>query len=309
MRRLALVAVGLAAWFGTAAEPASATFHLNMVNEVMLASSSGDPSVRFVELLDHGGAEEAFPPAFAPFKLTVYDAAGNKLGEQTLDPNGLRAAAMADREYLVSTGATDSAFGVTGDEKLTISLPAAAGQVCFEGNPGAVSCMTWGTITKPVPTSSQGTGAVHGPVPANGQSDQRLTDNSVVAAPPTPKAHNKAAAGGGGGGMTAFAGVSFPKSSAKVDSHGRAHVAVRCPAGSGGCSGKLVLSARAAPHKRLGSASFSIAAGATKQVSVKLSAAARKQLKAHGKLKATAAATATDAAGARKRTSTGIVLK
>src|SRR5437764_13919821 len=146
MRRLGVVAVGVAAWFGFAAAPAFATFHLNMVNEVMLASSSGDSSVQFVELLDHGGSEEVFPPTFAPFKLTVYDAAGNKLGEQTLDPNGLRAAAMADKEYLVSTSAADSAFGVTGDEKLTVSLPAAAGQACFEGSPGTVSCMTWGTI-------------------------------------------------------------------------------------------------------------------------------------------------------------------
>jgi hypothetical protein len=148
-------------------------------------------------------------------------------------------------------------------------------------------------------------------VPPNGESDQRLTDNSVVAAAPTPKAPNKAppGTGGGGGGMTAFAGVGFPKSSAKVDSHGRAHVALSCPAGSGGCTGKLVLTGKAAPHKRLGSASFKVAAGATKQVTVKLSAAARKQLTLHGKLKATAAANAADAAGAHKHSSAGIVLK
>jgi hypothetical protein len=109
--------------------------------------------------------------------------------------------------------------------------------------------------------------------------------------------------------MTAFAGVGFPKSSATVDSHGRAHVAVSCPAGSGGCTGKLVLTARAAPHKKLGSASFKIAAGATKRVSVKLNAAARAQIKRNHKLKATAAANAADAAGAHKHSSTGIVLK
>jgi hypothetical protein len=303
MRRLGILVLGLLAGLCMGATPAFATFHLNMVNEVMLDSSAGDASVQFVELLDHGGTEEAFPPVFAPFKLTVYDAAGNKLGEQTLDPTGLRAAAAADKEYLVSTPAADAAFGVTADEKLTVTLPQGAGQACFEGNPGPVSCMTWGTITKPVAMSSSGTGAVHGPVPPNGQSDQRLTDNSVVAAPPTPKARNKAAGGGGG---TAFAGVGFPSASARVDGKGRARVAVSCPAGSGGCSGKLTLSSGG---KSIGSAKFTVAAGASKKVAVKLSAAARKRLRKHGSLKARAVAVAQDAAGAGKRSSAAITLK
>jgi hypothetical protein len=309
MRRLGILVLGLLAGLCLAAEPALATFHLNLVNEVMLDSSGGDPSVQFVELLDHGGTEEAFPPVFAPFKLTVYDAAGNKLGEQTLDPAKLRAAAAADKEYLISTPTADAAFGVTADEKLTVTLPQGAGQACFEGNPGTVSCMTWGTITKPVTMSSNGTGAVHGPVPANGQSDQRLSDNSVVAAAPTPKARNKAPSGGGGGGGGgggAFAGVGFPSASARVDAKGRAHVAVSCPAGSGGCSGKLTLNSG---KKTIGSAKFTVAAGASKKVAVKLSAAARTRLAKHGSLKARAVAMAKDAAGAGQRSSAAIVLK
>ena len=164
-----------------------------MVNEFMLASGSGDGSVQFVEFLDNGGTEESFPPVFAPFKLVIYDGAGNELGEQTLSANGLRAAAAADREYLVSTPAADSAFGVTGDEKLTVALPAGSGQVCYVANqnPSAYSCMTYGTITKPIQTSSMGTGSVHGPVPPNGQSDQRQPDGSVIAAAPTPKAKKR----------------------------------------------------------------------------------------------------------------------
>jgi hypothetical protein len=168
--------------------------------------------------------------------------------------------------------------------------------------------MTWGTITKPVTMSSNGTGAVHGPVPANGQSDQRLADNSVVAAAPTPKARNRAGSGGGGGGGggTAFAGVGFPSSSARVDAKGRARVAISCPAGSGGCSGKLTLSSG---KKTIGSATFTLAAGASKKVAVKLSAAARKRLMKHGSLKAKAVAAAKDAAGASKRSSATIVLR
>src|SRR5881275_677560 len=107
MRWFGLVLVGFLAGFAGLAAPAFATFHLNMVNEVMLASSSGDSSVQFVEFLDHGGSEEAFTPVFAPYKLVIYDVAANKLGEQTLDPTGLRGAAGSDREYLVSTPGAD----------------------------------------------------------------------------------------------------------------------------------------------------------------------------------------------------------
>ena len=80
------------------------------------------------------------------------------MAEHTLDPNGLRAAAASGQEYLVSTAAADMTFGVTGDERLDVSLPQGAGQACLEANPNppAFSCMTWGTITKP--SGSQGPG-------------------------------------------------------------------------------------------------------------------------------------------------------
>src|SRR5436309_3138254 len=83
------------------AAPAFAPFHLEMVTEGMLASGTGDSSVQFVELLDNGGTEEQFTPVFGPYHLIIYDAAGNKLGDHTLNPNGLRAASAADREYLI----------------------------------------------------------------------------------------------------------------------------------------------------------------------------------------------------------------
>src|SRR3954470_1495656 len=180
------------------AAPAHATFHLEMVNEVMLASSGGDTGVQFVELLDRGGSEEAFTPVFGPYKLVVYDGAGNKLGEHGLSAGGLRGAASGGREYLISTAAADMAFAVSGDERLDVSLPRSAGQACFEANPDppAFSCLTWGAITKRVPTNSMGTGSANGPVPPDGASDQRQGDDSMVAAVPTPKAPNRATAPG-----------------------------------------------------------------------------------------------------------------
>ena len=73
MRRAAISVALAVSCLGLLAAPAQATFHLNMVNEVMLASASGNTGEQFVELLDLGGTEEQFTPVFAPYKLIVYD--------------------------------------------------------------------------------------------------------------------------------------------------------------------------------------------------------------------------------------------
>jgi hypothetical protein len=309
MRRIAVLVVGSFVVAAVWAAPALATFHLEMANEVMLASSTGDATVQFVELLDHGGSEEAFTPVFAPYKLVIYDAAGNKLGEHVLNPAGLRSAAAADREYLVSTSAADTALGVKGDEALDVQLPAAAGQACFQANPDppAFSCLTWGTVTKPVPTNSMGTGSVNGPVPPAGKSDQRLPNRSVVAATPTPKAPNKADAGPGGN-PPPFAGVGFGKRKVKVDRAGRARVPLKCPAGSGGCAGRLTLRATTGARKSLGSTKFKVGDGRRKRVVVKLTAAAMKRLTRAGKLDALGVVRAHNAAGRSRRTTADLVL-
>lgn len=310
MRRIAAMIAGSLVLVGLWAAPASATFHLEMANEVMLASGTGDPSVQFVELLDHGGSEEAFTPAFAPYKLVVYDAAGNKLGEHELNPTGLRAAAMADREYLLSTPAADAAFGVTADEPLDVPLPPVAGQACFEANPDphAFSCLTWGSIAKPVQTNSMGTGSVNGSAPPNGKSEQRLQDGSVVSATPTPKARNKADAGSPSETPPPFSGVAFVRREVKVDRAGRAHVPLRCPAASGGCTGLLKLRFTTGKRKQIGAHKFAIAGGQSKRVAVKLSAAAMKRLARKHRLKADAVATARSSAGQRHRSTARIVL-
>jgi hypothetical protein len=305
MRRLPLSLVALLGGLGLTAAPAQATFHLEKVNEVMLASAAGDAGIQFVELLDKGGAEESFPPIFAPFKLVVYDAAGAQRGEQTLDPNGLRAAAMAGTPYLISTAAADAAFNVKGDEALSVALPADAAQVCFQGNPGNVSCITYGTITTPAAMSSQGSGTAHGPVPAAGESDQRQADDSVVAAAPTPKAENAKAATPPPT-PKAFAGVKIAAGSAKVDGKGRAGISLSCPAAaSGRCSGSVSLSAAG---KRIGRASFSLAPGARRTVRVKLSAAARRRLADKHRLSARATVVASDAGKQPKTTNRKLTL-
>jgi len=299
---------------GALAAPALATFHLAKVNEVMLASNSGDSGVQFVELLDRGGVEEQFTPVFAPYKLVVYNGAGNKLAEQTLNPTGLRGAAAAGREYLISTQAADSAFGVTGDERLVVPLPAGGGQACFEANtpsPTAFNCLTWGSITKSVPTNSMGTGSANGPVPPNGQSDQRQANDTIVAASPTPKAPNTSKAPGGPNPMVPppFAGIRFATRTATVDRTGHALVRLRCPAGTNGsCRGRLTLSATRG-RVTFGRANFNIASAKTVTVKVKLSRTARGRLSRAGSLAVRARAQARDAALMSTSTSSRMTLR
>src|SRR6266480_2747599 len=178
----------------------------------MLASASGDPGVQFVELFDP--SSEPFPPVFAPYKLVVFDAAGHRLGGQTLSASGM-ASASGNRPYLISTAAADAAFPTaTGDETLTVSLPRTAGQACYTAGSGetAYSCITWGCISHFVSTA--GTGSFHGAVPANGMSAQRQPSDAVQIAAPTPKATNvagaspRACATSGG---AQFSGVKVPK--------------------------------------------------------------------------------------------------
>src|SRR2546422_5487182 len=107
----ALVVLALLSACAVLAAPAQATFHEEVVNEVMLASGSGDSSDQFVELWDP--ASEPFPLAFGPYKLIVYDGAGNQVGT----PHTLNAMAMANassvRPYLISTAASDTESGQT----------------------------------------------------------------------------------------------------------------------------------------------------------------------------------------------------
>lgn len=290
------------------APPASATFHLNKVNEVMLASSSGNASVRFVEFLDTGPSSEVFPPFFGPYKLVVYDAAANKLGEHVLSGPALSSARAAGRPYLVSTAAADAAFGVTGDEQLYVTLPQGAGQACFvaTAQSEAYSCLTWGRLTKAVPTNqSSGTGSANGAAPPPGLSAQRQPDDTIQSAPPTPKAANRP-----GTRITPpsppFAGVGVVARRVKVDRAGRARMRLRCPAGTNGsCKGRLTLKRRG---KTIGRASFTLSPGRARTVKVKLSRAARRKLAREGRLRARARVAAKDAIGQNKTTSRRVTL-
>jgi hypothetical protein len=156
-------------------------------------------------------------------------------------------------------------------------------------------------ITKPVGINMFGTGSANGPVPPNGESDQRQ-GNAILAACPTPKAPNTSKTCGTT--KPSFAGVSFAAHTANVDRRGRALVRLRCPAGTNGsCLGTLTLKP-VSGRGRFGSAQFRISATKTATVVVKLSSAGRRALgRHHGKLAVLAIATAHDSAGTQKTTS------
>ena len=316
---VAVVLVGLA----VLPAAAQASFHLQKVNEVMLASSTGDSSVQFVEFFDP--ASEPFPDVpmacCGPYKLVIYGASGNRLGGQKLKSSGM-AAASSNRPYLISTAAADTALGVSGDEVLTVQLPHSAGQACYTAmGETPYSCITWGCISHFVSTS--GTGSFHGAVPPNGMSAQRQADDSIQIAAPTPKATNvagttpKACATSGGGGGTTFAGVQIPKQTVTVHK-GKAPVSIKCPGkAKGSCSGKVTLKTAKAVtdskgNKRtitLGTVVFTIGTGKTKTVKVPLTNDGKFVVAHHKSVKAVGTAAAHDGTGKSKTTSGKVTLK
>jgi hypothetical protein len=108
--------------------------------------------------------------------------------------------------------------------------------------------------------------------------------------------------------LPAFAGVAIPsRQTVKVSRQRVAGVKLSCPGGTvGACAGTLTLT-RSSGHK-LGAASFSIARGVSRKVSVKLSASAFNSLRKSKRQNSTAVSVAHDANGTSKRTTRAIKL-
>jgi hypothetical protein len=85
-------------------------------------------------------------------------------------------------------------------------------------------------------------------------------------------------------------------------------VRLRCPAESGGCSGRIRLAAARNADVRFGGARFEVADGAATRVPVPLTAAARRRLADRRRVKARATAIAQDGAGRSKRTRAALTL-
>jgi hypothetical protein len=147
-------------------------------------SLGGSPANQFLELLDPADEPFIFP---AGYRLAVYDGAGVSVGNQSLGSG----VAIVDggAPMLVARGTV----GAAPHQALTVNLPTAAGQACFErGNGDRIHCLRWGTIANPV-----GSLAASGPAPADGQSLQVCGAEANLGAP-TPRAANVCTGGGPG---------------------------------------------------------------------------------------------------------------
>jgi hypothetical protein len=279
------------------AVPAQASFHLMRINEVML-STGGNTGAQFVEMLD--SVDEPFPPGSAPYKIVVYDTNGARLGAHTMS-QALLAGRDNTQPLLISTAAADAALGVTGDEVLDVPLPA-TGQLCYTAgsSESRIDCIAWGCIATAVSSSD-----IRVPAPADGQSVQRQGTSSSVfqLASPTPKAQNVAgstapACVGGGGPSNVFS-----VKGAKSLKGGSVAVTVKV-AGAG------VVSAKDASGKNRFKKVKVTASGAGKvTLTLKPSAATRKQVAKHGKLKVTALITFAPTGGTPATHSAGVVFK
>lgn len=285
-------------------DPGAATMR---INEVGLGDAS------FVELLDP--ADEAFPSDQGPYKVVVFDGGGARTGAHVVSSSLLQGRDNTTPLLLSSAGA-NSAYGVTGDEALSVGLPS-PGQACFTKGAGEtkVNCVSWGCVATAVsPTSTRI------PAPAAGSSAQRqgIGSTTFQVGVPTPKATNVAGttaspcgasggppAGGAGTPPAGPASTGGPKGPAVTVKGGTGltvkggvvSVKLNCAAGRGACNGRATLAVK---RTTLGSASVKIAAGRTATVKIKLGGAAKKLLKKNRRVKARLTVTLTGASAVRR---------
>jgi hypothetical protein len=210
MRRALVLMTVLAMGVLLALSPAAAASdHRMRVNEIEL-SEAGSTAAQFIELVDVA-VGEPFP--FPPYGIVAYNSAGVQQGVEQTFPAGTFAPPRDNtRPFLVATDSASSA-GIR-DAELSLSLPTGSGQLCFfrGGDPdianNRIHCLSYGSISSPVPTDPTGGGNEIGPTPPDGRSLQRCPAGPVVGNR-TPKAANACAgaggggAGGGGGGSSA----------------------------------------------------------------------------------------------------------
>ena len=285
-------------------DPGAATMR---INEVGLGDAS------FVELLDP--ADETFPSDQGPYKVVVFDGGGARTGAHVISSSLLQGRDNT-KPLLLSSAGAGSAYGVTGDETLSVGLPS-PGQACFTKGAGEtkVNCVSWGCVATPVsPTSTRI------PAPGAGSSAQRqgIGSTTFQVGVPTPKATNVAGAtvspcgaaapppAGGSGPPTAIpagaGGAKSPAVSVKGGStltvkRGVVSVKLSCAAGRGACTGRVTLLAK---KTSLGSAKVKIPAGRTATVRIRLSGAATRLLKKGRRVKARLTVTLPGASAVRR---------
>jgi hypothetical protein len=276
--------------------PAQASFHLMHVNEVML-STGGNANAQFVELIDP--SDEPFPSSTGPYKVVVYDGAGAKLGAHTIS-TALLQGRDNTQPLLISTAASDAAFGVTGDEALDVALPS-TGQLCYTAGPSesAIDCVAWGCITTPA-----GSPLTRVPMPPDGQSVQRQGDSTFQLAQPTPKALNAAGSSAEPCPGSTPPSNAFSVKGTKSLGSGAVRITVKV-AGPGRVTAKDAGSGKA----RFKTVKTSSSKAGTVTLTVKPSSAARKLIAKRGKLKVKALITFAPTGGKPATHTTSVTFK
>jgi uncharacterized protein (TIGR03382 family) len=165
--------------------PASANDHFARVNEVLI-SIGGDTTKQLLEIEDT--ANEAF--SGGGYTLFVYGADGS-----TQVHNQVLALSPGVTRITLATSAAFTQFGLatkTTPPNLILNLgetlPAAA-TACFRKSGTDLHCMSWGLVT--LPSQSPTNGRVGGPAPIDGMSVQRqATGNCAGNGTPTADAVN-----------------------------------------------------------------------------------------------------------------------
>lgn len=123
--------------------PARADLADVRLSEVVTASSTGDPAVRYLEL-EVTAAACVFPTT----RLVSYDAAGVVQGDAA--PFASATCLAAGSYLLLATPAAQAAFAVGADGSLVPPLDLDAGQVCLVSSATRYDCVRWGAITTAV---------------------------------------------------------------------------------------------------------------------------------------------------------------
>jgi MYXO-CTERM domain-containing protein len=170
------------------AAPAAAGPSSFRLSEVMTASATGDPAVRYIEI------EAVFEGCVFPStELVAYNAAGESMGR--VSPFTSTMCFAAGTHLLLATPAAQAAFMVGADSSLVPGLFGSAGQLCFHSSTTRYDCVRWGNVTVPVHDLFEPDDDTSALPPPGGLALARVSDTGVIAVDwrvetPTPREPN-----------------------------------------------------------------------------------------------------------------------
>ena len=138
MRKIFLAFCAFSIVFLAPTQPALATFHLVMIDEVY-AGSAAQPQSSYVELQMYDSGQNFVNN----HSVVLYDATGGTIGTFTF-PADLPGDGANQQTMLIGDGGVEAAFGVKPDlVSSAFNVPAAGGAACW----AELDCVSWGNFT------------------------------------------------------------------------------------------------------------------------------------------------------------------